>query len=178
MGGNGSRDLLGDLTVRSFQADDQNTVSRLYIEGLLAGQIDANDTGADIENIDEAYLKEARNHFWVADLDDTVVGMIGVAHDHEHTAEIRRLRVDKQWQQTPIGARLVEEAITHCKRHGYLKVVFDTRFDADAAMDLFDRFGFQHTRTKNLQGKELLEFYLDIYRQRNSGDPDSTPHRD
>mgnify|MGYP002624410219 FL=1 len=53
----------------------------------------------------------------------------------------------------------------HCTHHGYLKVVFDTRFDTDAAVDMFDRFGFQHTRTKAVQGKDLLEFYLDLYRQ-------------
>ena len=41
----------------------------------------------------------------------------------------------------------------------------DTRFDTDEAVDLFDKVGFQHTRTKALQEKELLEFYLDLYRQ-------------
>ncbi len=174
MGGNGSENTLEGLRVRSYHPRDQDMVSRLYTEGLLAGQIAANDTGADIENIDDAYLSEPRNHFWVADLDSTVVGMIGVAHDHEHTAEIRRLRVDKHWQKSPIGARLVEKAISHCKKSGYLKIVLDTRFDPSAAVGLFDRFGFQHTRTKSLQGKDLLEFYLDIYRQRSSHGDDPT----
>ena len=42
---------------------------------------------------------------------------------------------------------------------------FVDRGDADAAVDLFDRIGFQHTRTRPAPGKELLEFYLDLYRQ-------------
>ena len=83
----------------------------------------------------------------------------------EHTAEIRRLRVRKEYQDSSIAGRLVETALMHCKQHGYLKLVLDTRFDASTAMDLFDRFGFQHTRTKNVSGKDLLEFYLDLYRQ-------------
>ena len=153
------------LIVRTYEDQDQQAVDRLYTDGLLAGQIAPNDTGADIENIRDAYLTEARNHFWVALMDDQVVGMIGVDHDQQHTAEIRRLRVDKPWQDTPIAERLMETALTHCKRHGYLKVVLDTRFDPNSVLDLFDRFGFQHTRTKNLYGKELLEFYLDLYRQ-------------
>jgi len=159
------------LSVRTFREADQPAVARLYTDGLLAGQIAPNDTGADIENIQDAYLGDDANHFWVAEVDGQVLGMIGVAREEEHTAEIRRLRVDPQWQGTPLAGRLVETALHHCQHHGYLKVVFDTRFDPDTALDLFDRFGFQHRRTKSVQGKDLLEFYLDLYRQpRKPGD--------
>ena len=156
---------LASLQIRTFDTGDQTAVSRLYTEGLLAGQIAPNDTGADIDNIAEAYFTQEHDHFWVADCDGKVLGMIGVAGQEEHTAEIRRLRVGKQYQQTPIAEQLVEIALAHCKRHGYLKIRLDTRFDPDAVVDLFDRFGFQHTRTKSLHGKEMLEFYLDLYRQ-------------
>lgn len=153
-----------DLKVRAFQRRDQEVVSRLYNVGLLAGQIASNDTGADIDNIQEAYFDDETSHFWVAEVDGQVLGMIGVAREREHTAEIRRLRVEKDHQDTPIAAQLIETALAHCKHHGYLKIVLDTHFDPDAVVDLFDRFGFQHTRTKPSAGKELLEFYLDLYR--------------
>lgn len=158
------KDILADLVVRTYRPEDQPAVSRLYTDGLLAGQIAPNDTGADIENIHEAYLADPRNHLWVAELAGQVLGMIGVAQDLEHTAEIRRLRVEKTWQHTGIANRLIEVALAHCKHHGYLKVVLDTRFERESAVGLFDRFGFQHTRTKSLHGKEMLEFYLDLYR--------------
>ena len=118
----------------------------------------------DIENIKEAYLNDNDNHFWVAETGGQVLGMIGVARDEGHTAEIRRLRVEKEWQQSLMGIRLIEAALAHCKKHGYLKVVLDTRFEHGAAHNLFERFGFHHTRTKNIHGKDLLEFYLDLYR--------------
>ncbi len=153
------------FTVRAFRQDDQPHVNRLYTEGLLAGQIAPNDTGADIDNILAAYFDEPRNHFWIGEIEGQVVGMIGVAADLEHTAEVRRLRVDPQFQNTAVAGMLLETALTHCKHHGYLKIVLDTRFDPDAVVTVFDHFGFQHTRTKNLHGKELLEFYLDLYRQ-------------
>ncbi len=157
-------DTLDRLDVRSYTADDHPHVSRLYTEGLLDGKISPNDTGADIEHIDDAYFSDPASHLWIAEMDGQIVGMIGVARDQEHTAEIRRLRVQQQWQGSPLGARLMETALQHCKLHGFLKVVLDTRFDADAVRDLFDRFGFLHTRTKTLHGKELPEFYLDLYR--------------
>jgi putative acetyltransferase len=160
-------------SVRTFSPDDQSAVSQLYTQGLLAGQIAPNDTGADVENIAEAYFDQDRHHFWVAEVHGQVVGMIGVASDEPHTAEIRRLRVAGDHQYSSIPAQLLETAVNHCKHHGYLKVRLDTRFERDAALDLFDRVGFQHTRSKSVQGKELLEFYLDLYR-----DPETGKKRD
>ena len=164
-------DAIKDLVIRSYAASDQAAVSHLYAHGMLAGQIAPNDTGADIENVEDAYQSDPRNHFWVAEAAGRVLGMIGVAADREHTAEIRRLRVEKDFQDSAIAGRLVETALAHCQQHGYVKVVLDTRFEHDAAVDLFDRFGFQHARTKPVHGKELLEFYLDLYRQKKPGQP-------
>jgi ribosomal protein S18 acetylase RimI-like enzyme len=163
-----------DLVIRTYRVEDQPRVSQLYAKGLLVGQILPNDTGVDIDDIPQAYLADRASHFWVAEVRDEVVGMIGVARDTQHTAEIRRLRVDKAWQDKPIAARLIETALKHCRQHGYLKVVLDTRFERAAAVDLFERFGFQSTapaRSGPAAGRdEPLEFYLDLYRQ-----PD--PHR-
>lgn len=153
------------LTIRSYRSEDREAVQRLFTEGLLKGQVAANDTGADIDHIEQAYFDDYRHHFWVAQLHDQIVGMIGVGSDEEHTAEIRRLRIDPAHQDTDIAAALLATALDHCKHHAYIKIVLDTRFDTDAAVDLFDKVGFQHTRTRAMQGKDLLEFYLDLYRQ-------------
>jgi putative acetyltransferase len=153
-----------NLRVRTYEPADQAAVTHLFEHGLLAGQIDPYDTAADVEIIADEYLSRPQSHFWVAEVEGRVVGMVGVANE-EQTAEVRRLRVDKAWQDTAIAARLLETALAHCKHHGFLKIRLDTRFDPSAARDLFDRFGFQHTRTKERHGKELLEFYLDLYRR-------------
>jgi len=166
MSSDAAPDALDQIMVRSFDPKDQTAVSRLYHDGLLVGQIAPNDTGADVENIREAYFSDDSSHFWVAELDGEVLGMIGVARDEGHTAEIRRLRVHPEYQTSPtIASLLVEQALQHCKHYEYLKVVLDTGFEKEAAVDLFDRFGFQHTRTRNYHGKDQFEFYLDLYRQ-------------
>lgn len=160
------RDSLPNLVVRSYRADDQCAVSHLYDHGLLAGQIAPNDTGADIDDVGMAYFSDEGNHFWVAELDAAVVGMIGVAREEHHQAEIRRLRVAKQHQHLPIATALIEAALAHCKKHGYLKIVLDTRLSTQSdAIAVLERAGFQHTRTRNPHGKEVLEFYLDLYRK-------------
>lgn len=162
--------ILTNLEVRTYCQGDCEAVRQLFTGGLLAGQIPAHDTGADLEAIEQTYLKNHANHFWVAQIDGQVRGMIGVIRSSEHAAEIRRLRIEKAYQSTPIAAKLVETAVEHCRRHGYLKIVFDTRFDPQSdpslLVDLFKRVGFQHTRTRNVGGKDLHEFYLNLYRQR------------
>ena len=154
-----------EFTVRSYSDSDHDQVTRLYDEGLLAGQIAPNDSGADLDYIREAYFDNERHHFWVAEAGGRCVGMIGVASDEDHTAEIRRLRVAKDLQHTGLAAKLLETAINHCKHHSYLKIRLDTRFEKADAVDLFDRVGFQHTRTRATPGKDTLEFYLDLYRK-------------
>lgn len=159
------RDLGTRLHVRTYRRADQHAVARLYTQGLLAGQIAPNDTGADIENIDEAYFKDPASHFWVAEVDGHVRGMVAVARDEKESAEIRRLRVEKEFQDTNIAAKLIETAIAYCKKHGYLKVVLNSRFERGAVLDIFTRSGFLHTRSKEIHGREMLEFYIDLYQR-------------
>lgn len=165
---------LDAVAVRSYLETDHAQVTHLYDQGLLAGQIAPNDSGADLDYIREAYFDNDRHHFWVAEVKGQCVGMIGVASDEDHTAEIRRLRVAKELQGTGIAAMLLETAISHCKHHSYLKIRLDTRFEKDEAVGLFDRVGFQHTRTRPTPGKETLEFYLDLYRSTEDDDDDGS----
>lgn len=162
---NGQAPGYDELHVRTFADHDHPEVLRLYTEGLLDGVIAPNDTGADLDHIAEAYFDEPRHHLWVADMAGRILGMIGVGSDEEHTAEVRRLRVDPRHQRGPVAAQLLETALNHCKANGYLKIRLDTRYEKSAAVDHFERIGFQHTRTRTAPGKEVLEFYLDLYRQ-------------
>ena len=156
---------LDRVEIRDFRPEDKSAVQRLYDEGLLVGQIPANDTAADIENIVEAYLEPERAHFWIAEYEDQVLGMVGVAEDEQDVAEIRRLRVDPRWQGKGIEGKLMETALGFCRHHHYLKVVLDTHMQPGSAIALFDRFAFQHHRTRAAHGKETLEFFLDLYRE-------------
>jgi ribosomal protein S18 acetylase RimI-like enzyme len=161
-------DLTDAITIREYRPEDQPAVAALYTDGLLSGQIPDNDTGADVENVEEAYIQPSRNGFWIAEVDDQVVGMVGVAEDEPNQAEIRRLRVQKGMQGKGVGNQLMEKALSFCRHHGYLKVILDTRLEKGPAIEMFERFGFQHHRSRNAPEKELQEFYLDLYR-----DPDS-----
>ena len=93
-----------------------------------------------------------------------VIGMIGVQKMGDNAAEVRRLRVRGTCRRRGIGALLMEKALAFCKHHGYLKIVLDVRIERGPAIALFEKFGFSHTRTREIDGRKLLDFYLDLYR--------------
>jgi ribosomal protein S18 acetylase RimI-like enzyme len=153
-------------TIRSFRACDLPACRTLYSEGMIGGKIAENDTGLDIDDIESAYMKTAGNHFWVADVPDGgVVGMIGVQHHEEGVGEIRRLRVSEHHRRRGIGSKLVETALKFCADQHYLKITLDTFMEREPAIKLFEKFRFRHNRTRNVGGKDLMYFYLDLYTQ-------------
>ncbi len=150
--------------VRSYEPRDGDVVKHLYVEGLIGGHIAPNDTGLDIEDVQGAYLSSPGNHFWVAENEQgEVVGMIGVQIHRESEAEIRRLRVRQDHRRRGIGAKLLETAIKWCQDRGCLKVTLDTYMEREPALKLFEKFKFKHSRTRDVSGKSLLYFYLDLY---------------
>ncbi len=154
----------GRIDIRSYCSADLPACQRLYRDGLLGGKIAENDTGFDIDDIEQAYMQAPGGHFWVAQNEQgEVVGMIGVQQHEPGTGEIRRLRVHLEHRRKGIGSMLVEKAVKFCNECGYLKLTLDTFVEREGAIRLFEKFHFHHSRTRNYQGKELMYFYLDLY---------------
>ena len=152
------------LSIRMATPADQAAIQALYNESLSEGAIPGNDTGADIENLTVGYLAEdGESGFWVAEYDGTIIGMVGALRTAENRAELRRLRVCDPFRRKGIGTMLLREALTFCAHHGYLKVILDVRIEGAPAIAMFEKFGFKHSRTRNVDGRELLDFYLDLY---------------
>ncbi len=94
--------------------------------------------------------------------------MVGVQKTSEHEAEIRRLRVRADYRRKGLGTRLMEQALSFCRHHGYLKVTLDVRIERGPAIALFEKFGFSLNRTREVDGRKMLDFYLDLYREPSS----------
>ena len=152
------------INIRSYDPRDGAACRALYVDGLRGGRIAANDSGLDIDDISSAYLQRSDDHFWVAvTREGEVVGMIGVQQVEDGVAEIRRLRVRNDSRRRGVGSALMETAIRFCRERGILKITLDTFMDRDPAIRLFEKFAFNHSRTRTVGEKELLYFYLDLY---------------
>ena len=151
-------------TIRSFKPGDLPVCSTLYREGLIGGRIAENDTALDIDDIEQAYMCSPDCHFWVAEGDNGEIwGMIGVQGHEQGVGEIRRLRVAQDHRRRGIGSALMEQALKFCHDRGYIKIALDTFMEREPAIRLFEKFHFRHSRTRNVNGKEVLHFYLDLY---------------
>ena len=156
---------LDDVLLQPAQEEDYAAVRELFRAGLDEGLVPDNDTGADIETLHDAYFSDdGQSNFWVAKYSGDVVGMIGVQKTSDGTAEVRRLRVRRTHRRHGVGAKLVEQALTFCQHHGYLKVILDVRIERGPAIALFEKFGFQLARSREVEGRKMLDFYFDLYR--------------
>ena len=157
---------VGAIQVRLADDADHADIRRLFDEGVVEGRVPDNDTGADIDNLEEGYFgDEGDSGFWVATIDDRVIGMIGVQKTGENKAEIRRLRVDSGSRRVGVGTRLMEHAMKFCQQKGYLKVVLDVQVVRLPAIHLFEKFGFKAGPTRDVSGRSVQDFYLDLYRE-------------
>ena len=163
------------FAIRSFRREDLPACTQLYVDGLIGGKMAENDTGVDIDDIESAYMQSPGSHFWVAQTPAVgngggqhVIGMIGVQQHEDNVGEIRRLRVHHDFRRRGVGSALVETALKFCRDRGYLKIALDTFMEREPAVRLFEKFNFRHSRTRNVMGKDVMHFYLDLY-QRDGG---------
>ena len=161
------------ITIRSFTPHDAEVCRHLYHEALIGGHLPANDTALDIDDIENAYMRLPGGHFWVAENErGEVVGMIGVQQMESSEGEIRRLRVRHDHRRRGIGSALLETAIRHCREWQHLKIKLDTFIEREPAIKLFEKLKFRLTRTREVGGKTLLYFYLDLYSSDRRPPPD------
>lgn len=159
------------VEVRLAQGEDHPALRELFQESVIEGLVGDNDTGADIDNLQEGYFSDdGQSCFWIAAHGGRVVGMIGVQKIRDNTAEMRRLRVRGTFRRRGVGSLLMERAVAFCRKQGYLKVILDVRVERGPAIAMFEKFGFSHARTRDLDGRKLLDFYLDLYRDPKTSD--------
>lgn len=157
---------LSQVVVRLATDADQPAIRQLFEEGLIEGHVPINDTGADIDNLAEGYFNdEGESAFWVSTYRDEVVGMIGVQRIEPNCGEMRRLRVKQGYRRHGIGTMLLEHGLNFCRQHGHLKVILDVRIEREPAIKLFEKCGFILSRSREADGRKLLDFYLDLYRE-------------
>lgn len=154
------------IVIRLARDEDHSAIRCLFDAGSIEGKVPGNDTGVDIDDLRGGYFADdGASGFWVAVLESRVIGMIGVQRTRANTGEIRRLRVDERHRRCGVGTRLMHRAIDHCREQGFLKVVLDVRIERGPAVAMFEKFGFTLVRTREMDDRKTLDFYLDLYRE-------------
>ena len=167
------------VEIRQATEGDASAILLLHQESIDDQDLppDQRDMGlnvpADLEHFSGTYIGSIHNRFWVALAPEQeaatsasrerVIGMVGVVATKTDVAEMRRLRVTPSFRRQGIAARLLQAALAHCRDQGFLKVLLDARLEQTAAVQLFEREGFQFSRNRETAGVSIREFYLDLY---------------
>ena len=82
--------------------------------------------------------------FWLAMVDDKIVGAVAIDGKEAKTsgARLRWFIVDPDYQGRGVGQRLLEEAITFCRKADIQRAYLHSFAGLDAARHLYEKFGF------------------------------------
>ncbi len=149
--------------IRTFTLADKEQVERLSHEGLLPGHVEY-DARA-LEHIEQTYLQSPREHFWVAELDGKIIGMLAIAQHGRDVGLLHWLRVAPPWQpDRQVARQLLRVAADHAREVGFLKLLIHVPAEAQSRItSYFKRLGFVFSKSTDIAGRNVLQFYLNLY---------------
>lgn len=159
-------DTAKTYTIRPFQAgvDKPAVIARLHLEVRRWQEehqknifTDIYDSQADLNAIDEFYLKPGGN-FFVAYEPATgrVAGFVGLKNEGQETGRIMRLAVMEKYRRQGIGLSLVNTAVDWARDNDFKLLRLGTGF-REKARPVYEKAGFKVIGTKN--GKDYLMEY-------------------
>src|SRR5690554_2023459 len=100
----------------------------------------------EVSCMSQHYMLEKRSQYLVAVLNGEVVGGGGIAPfmDYADTCELKKLFLLPAAQGLGIGKALTQACLDFAKEQGYLQCYLDTLSSMQAAIALYEKFGFKH----------------------------------
>jgi len=98
----------------------------------------------DLSNIPEFY--NGRGNFWVAMVDDTVIGTIGIQDHGGETAILRRVFVLPEYHGKGVGEALLAHAEAYAKKQGFTKLTLNSDEKMKRAHHFYEKHGFMQVK--------------------------------
>ena len=81
--------------------------------------------------------------FWCLLTDEKVTGTVGIRKEDDTTAELKAMYLSKELRGKGYGYKLLDLAMTYSKEKGYKRVVLDSMSKYEAALKLYEKYGFK-----------------------------------
>jgi putative acetyltransferase len=135
--------LLSNLTILTFQPEDQPEIKRLILSGLGEhwGKIDPS-KNPDLDDIAENY-KEAT--FLVARLHNRVIAAGALVPRQDGKAEVVRMSVTVDMRRMGIGRLILDQLVLRARAAGFRQVILETTAVWREVIEFYLRYGFHIT---------------------------------
>lgn len=166
---------MAELCIRKFELKDQKKAAELYNTGKDAYSHlpvyrdvlryrfhERLSPGGDMYDIETVYMpKDENSCFWVAELDNKIVGIIGVVpstkYDPVTHMELVRMSVDSTVRRMGVGSQLIKVLEDWCKDKRYHFVNLYTLGAMSLARGLYEKNGYSLVETEKKDVAELLQ---------------------
>lgn len=139
-----------NITIRPITPEDNSAIADVIRNSFIDNKIDHLE-GVSLHDpalasLSHAYTSE-NSGYWVATLNDQVVGGVGVAQllgASEEYGEMQKLYLDKSVLGIGLGRCLIDLSIKKAKEFGYIYLYLETLEELSSAVSLYEQFGFEH----------------------------------
>ncbi|HEY8430057.1 MAG TPA: GNAT family N-acetyltransferase [Sandaracinaceae bacterium] len=132
------------VRIRAVEARDVEPLAALVREVLAEFGLEfgvGSATDEDVLRLPASYLDHG-GAFWIAEDELGLLGSCGIFPLDAATFELRKMYVQRRGRGRGIGRRLLERAIEEARRRGATTIVLDTLHTMEAAIRLYERYGF------------------------------------
>ena len=98
-------------------------------------------TDRDLSDIDKFYFS-SNGWFSVIEKDKEIIGSYGLHRINNHTCELRKMYLLKEYQGQGLGKLMMEDALRRAKELGYTQVILESNKLLDKALGLYKKYGF------------------------------------
>ncbi|MFZ2049074.1 MAG: GNAT family N-acetyltransferase [Minisyncoccia bacterium] len=145
-----------NIKITEFQSEYTSQVKELIQTVLGSLGITAQNTkpnkDSDLDKISEIY--SLRSRFWLAILDNKLIGTVGIEEIDNDVAKLKRMFVLPEFQGSGVGQKLFDTALNFAIKNDYKKIKLNTDKVMKRAHNFYEKNGF----SKSGENEEKL-FY-------------------
>ncbi len=102
----------------------------------------------ELRQLQDAFSEAKRNAFWVVEIDDRIVGTVGIESRGEDSTELRRMYLDRDYRGRGIAARMLQCAEARARAFGFSRMILSTADVQKAAITFYRKTGYQLVKTE------------------------------
>jgi len=131
------------ISIRAFEANDQQVVKQLILSGLADhfGNINP-ELNPDLDDIAVRYADDV---FLVALENDQIIGCGALVKKDKITGEIVRMSVERSLRSRGIGRQILAALCDQARRAGFRRVVLETTATWQRVRSFYEASGFSYT---------------------------------